>query len=297
MELQSKSQSVTPSLRRNVAWYFVGNTVLAFSQWGMFFLLARQTSELEVGQLALALAITTPLFTLANLQLSALIITDPGDQYSNSEYRRLRAFGVVFAACLSCLVALLISSVPETRLIILALVVGKMAESWSDLLFGFSQRAERMDRIAQSLMIRGMLSIVAGLCGVLSPTAPALVCAAVYSLGRWVVLFLFDMRNSPPGLVFEPQASDSMKRLVGLLITVLPLGVATLLVSLDMHIVRMFIQVHQGERGVGIFSMLAYFLLIGGLAFNAIGQSIAPRLAKHVHSGRAENSTTFGCGI
>ncbi len=283
MELNSKPTATIPSLRSNVAWSFAGNVILAVSQWGMFILLARYTSEVSVGQLALALAITTPLFTLTNLQLSALVATDPNEQYSYIEYRWLRICGILVAAVLSGLIGMLIARVPESRLIVLLFVLGKIAESWSDLQFGYSQRAERMDRIAQSLMLRGLLSMIAGVCGVLSPAAPAVVCAACFSLGRWVVLVLFDMRQTPPR-INDSRYPASVSRVGTLFITALPLGVVALLVSLDLHIVRMFVQVYQGERGVGVFSMLTYFLLIGGLVFNAIGQSLTPRLAKLVQA-------------
>ena len=64
------------SLRQNVSWTFVGNIVYAAGQMLVFVLLAKLLDAERVGQYALGLAITTPLFTLFYFGLRPVLATD-----------------------------------------------------------------------------------------------------------------------------------------------------------------------------------------------------------------------------
>jgi hypothetical protein len=64
-----------PSLRITFTWTLVGNVVYALCQWDMISSLAKLGTTAAVGQFALALAITAPVFMLTNLQLRGIRTT------------------------------------------------------------------------------------------------------------------------------------------------------------------------------------------------------------------------------
>ena len=88
-----------PSLRRNVAWTGLANAVYAGCQWAILVALAKAGSAEMVGQFALGLAVTAPVFMFANLQLRSLQATDAKEQYAFADYLGLRVLGVVIAQC------------------------------------------------------------------------------------------------------------------------------------------------------------------------------------------------------
>ena len=65
-----------PSLRSNVVWTLIGSLTYALCQWVMLSVLAKWGSPALVGEFALGLAVTAPVFMLTNLQLRAIQATD-----------------------------------------------------------------------------------------------------------------------------------------------------------------------------------------------------------------------------
>src|SRR5690606_20475603 len=86
----STRRTMRPSLRRNFAWTFAGNSVYMASQWGMLVVLAKLGSPSVVGQFAYALAIVSPAILFGNLQLRAILATDIETEYEFGDYVALR---------------------------------------------------------------------------------------------------------------------------------------------------------------------------------------------------------------
>src|SRR5690349_21224091 len=78
------------SLRTNFIWTFLGNVVYAGCQWGMLVVLAKLGSPEIVGQFALALAVTAPVFMFTNLQTRGVQATDARKEYAFGDYLALR---------------------------------------------------------------------------------------------------------------------------------------------------------------------------------------------------------------
>src|SRR2546429_8143700 len=85
------------TLRANFSYAVVGNVTYASCQWGILVALAKLGTVEMVGQYAYALAITTPVFLFANLQLNALQLTDDASSYTFSDYLSIRLFTCVVA--------------------------------------------------------------------------------------------------------------------------------------------------------------------------------------------------------
>src|SRR6202167_3036709 len=88
-----------PPLRVSFSWTLAGNFIYAVTQFGVLSVLAKLGNPAVVGQYALALAISAPIFMFTNLQLRGVQATDARHQYQFADYFTLR--------CLATLVGVL----------------------------------------------------------------------------------------------------------------------------------------------------------------------------------------------
>jgi len=287
------------SLRKNFAWTLAGNVVYAGCQWGMLVVLAKLGTPEMVGQFALGLAITTPVIMFTNMALRAVQATDAKQEYLFGHYLGLRLSATILAFLLITGITLAGRYRPETALVILSLGLAKGFESVSDLFYGLLQQHERMDRIAVSMMLKGPLSLLALGAGVWLTGS---VFSSFLSLaGVWGLLLLsYDVRSGALVLARVPDAApastwensktdlrpiwdiDVLKRLVW---QTLPLGLSTMLISLNSNIPRYFIEHYLGEGELGLFAAMASLMVAGGVVVGALGQSASPRLSKYYAKG------------
>jgi O-antigen/teichoic acid export membrane protein len=283
--------SRAPALRVNLLWTLTGNVVYAASQWGMLILLAKLSGPETVGQFALGLAITAPVFMLTNLQLRAVQATDARRDFLPGDYLALRLIMTTVAGVAVALLALGGGFRPATALVVMAVALAKAIESVSDVLYGLLQQHERMDRIAISMILKGVLSMMAlGLAIALcSRTALAvLVLAASWA----AVLFAYDLPQSAallrercPGAGL-PRPRWSRPHLLRLTWLALPLGIVMMLISLSASVPRYFVETALGERALGVFSAMAYLMVVGNTVVFALGQAASPRLARYFATGQ-----------
>jgi hypothetical protein len=150
-----------PSLRSNFGWTFTGNALYAACQWGMLSVLAKAGSASIVGQFALGLAVSAPVFMFTNLQLRAVKATDARSEFEFADYFSLRVLASLAGLLAVAVVAWVLPFDLPTRLVVLLLGVSKAVESLSDVVAGLLQKHERLDQVAISLVVRGVLSIAA----------------------------------------------------------------------------------------------------------------------------------------
>jgi O-antigen/teichoic acid export membrane protein len=274
------------TLRRNFSWTFIGNAVYAGCQWGMLVVLAKLGSPEMVGQFTLGLAVTAPIIMFTNLQLRNIQATDTQEQYWFSDYLGLRLISTGLALLIIATISFFGGYQGETSLVILLIGIAKSFESISDVFFGLIQQNERMDKIAISLIIKGILSLIFLAIGVY--LSGKVFCGVLGLIFAWVVvLFGYDIRS---GLLMVKERSKlkprwHLKTLRKLFYLSLPLGIVMMLISLNGNIPRYFIERYLGERELGIFAALAYLMVAGGMVVNALGQSASPRLAKYYAEG------------
>ena len=149
------------SLRSNVVWTFGGTLVYSLAQWAMLASISKLGSPYMVGQFALGLAVSAPIYMFTNMQLRTIQATDAKGIFSFPDYFGLRvlASATGFAAVL--LFALLNSGSGRTQLVVLVIGAAKCFESLSDAVYGLCQKHERMMFISISLCIKGIGSVAA----------------------------------------------------------------------------------------------------------------------------------------
>lgn len=277
----------TRSLRVGFGWTMVGNLVYMGSQWGILVLLARLGSSEAVGEFSLGLAITAPIMLFSGLSLRAVQATDARIQFQFRDYAGLRVLMTMIAGCVILGIAGALFR-GETALTIVGFALSKGVESLSDVVYGLWQQQERMDLIAKSLMLRGVLALIAAaVCFGAFHTVWIAVCGMAVA---WAVVFaIFDVRRGidvarEMGQTVVPRfAAARMKQLI---VLSLPLAIATMLVSFNANVPRYMISHFRSVRELGVFSALGYILVAGTMVVGALGQSAMPRLALYASQNK-----------
>lgn len=272
------------SVRRNFVWSLAGNGLYAVCQLGVLFALAKLCSEETVGLYVLGIAVTSPIFLFAGLQLRRLQATD-----TNEEFRFGHYFSLQLLACglalLACAVAGWSSGYRDAALAVILLTgFNKAIETLSNTFYGFFQQRERLDRISKSMVLQSILS-AAGLCGGIVLTGDIVWACGWSAALRLLAVFAYDIpslwwvagkdqRSAVGGLLWERGP------LWQLAVLGVPLGATSMLVSLNTNFPRYFVEAYRSTAELGIFGVLCAPLYLMHTLTKSLESSASARLAK-----------------
>lgn len=268
-----------------------GNIIYTACQWGMLSGLAKLGSPTMVGQFALALAVTAPLFLFADLNLRSIQATDTNGDFRFLSYSVLRLVTTILA-CLASVIVVNIGSYPSgTKWAILFVALGKGFDALSDVFYGLFQQREQMYFVARSLIFNGTCSLTAFL--VVLYTTESLIASVAGASIASGLNFLFvvlpvgvdlagtSLRNV---LVHMPSWTPHLTGL--LFVKAFPLGMVMLLISLRNSVPRYFIDALWGSEELGVFAALSYLIVAGTTVVSALAQATSPKLARLYMSGQ-----------
>jgi O-antigen/teichoic acid export membrane protein len=274
-----------PSLRTTFAWTLAGNVVYALCQWGMISGLAKLGTPAAVGQFALALAITAPVFMLTNLFLRGIQATDVRGDFVFSSYFTLRLIGT--GAGLAIVIGILALSHRglATCGVVLFVAAAKAVESFTDVIAGLLQKHERLDQVAVSMVLKGLCSLAAF--SIVYLRWHSVVYASAALCAAWLAVFAaYDLQVARKilgrGDRYLAWDGDAIRRLSKL---AAPVGIVMALVSLNANIPRYAVDKYRGSSELGIFAALAYLVVAVGLIVNALGQSAIVRMSRSFAAG------------
>lgn len=265
------------SLKKNVGWMFIGNSFYAFTQWIQLSLITKFCDTYILGSYTLALAITAPIFMFLGLQLRGLLVTDAKREWNFSSYFSLRFYSMVFAL----LIVIAYCFLNEQGFCIFLLVaLVKLIEGLAEIFNAQQQLYEQMQYVARSLILKGVFATIGIAIGVL------LLNSLEYGLliafiSNAIILIVNDYRNCK--LIVEKGniLSFDIKKNKQLIIKALPLGIVMCVISLNTNVSKYITEMFLGTEQQGIYSTIAYCLVIGNFVNGAIGQSFSPRLSKY----------------
>lgn len=264
-------------LRVNFSWTFAGNVVYSACQWAVLAVMAKLGSAQGVGEFALGLALTAPVYMLTNLQLRGIQATDARGQHEFGHYLGLRLIGIAVSLIIVSLLVLARGFQGAIAWTILLVGLAKASESASDIFYGLLQKHEQMNLIAISLILRGLLSLTAGGMAIWA-TGSTLMGIAALALSWMLVLTLYDLPNARRLEVVKPHFQTRV--LWPLFWTSLPLGTVMMMISLNTNLPRYYIEYHLGTEALGYFSAISYIMVAGTTVVSALGQSASPRLSR-----------------
>lgn len=280
------------TIRSNFAWALAGNAVGSGCQWLLIIVLARLGTPEIVGQYALGLAITSPIFVFAGCNLRTVQATDVGAGPPLSTYLGIRMLTSLAAVTATLFVILWSSYSAGASAAIGVLACAKVLEAIADTVYGQLQQDERMDRIATSMMLRGVLAVAALATAVLA-TQNAAWSAASMCAASVVVLFGYDLRTLRRsgegfGALIErlrPRGASWIRDAIPVVRVAAPMGVLMTLVSVNAYLPRYWLAHQFTEREIGLFSAIAYMTFAANMAVMALGQTASSRLAR-LHASR-----------
>lgn len=290
----------TLSLRVNFVWALVGNVVFAACQWAAISVLAKLSDAKTVGQFALALAITGPIFLLTNLQLGAIQATDAKAKYCFGHYLALRILGTAGGLLILSILLGISGYDGAVNWVVVAVGLGKACETLSEIAIGLVQRHERLDRVARGRILAGVLSLL-GLVMASVATQNAIGAAFGWAAGHALAMLLTPWWIGSDVVRREWQQANPLSQqpntwkalqprwetpaLGKLFMLAWPLGFVMMLVSLYFNVPRYFIEQTLGEERLGIFAAIAYLMVAGHTVLTAAGQTLSPRFAKQFSAG------------
>lgn len=276
-------------MKVNVSWAFGGNAVYAACQWLVFVLLVRTLPLTEVGQFAYALAVTGPVFVLANLQLRNLLATGIDSPHGFGDYLAARLLTATGAIVVSLLIGGVFAPGLDSFELLALLAGAKACDSVGDICHGLYQRELDMRSAAISLMTNGLLSLALVALGMaLWPTMR--VATAAYAAGSAVTLVGWDlrrMRKYAQPAERHVGRPGTLRAAAALMRQAMPLGVSSALGSLRTNIPRYAVSASLGPAALGVFTALAYLTTLTNLIANATAQAALPLLARDRRTSRA----------
>ena len=285
-EVQLHTDSPKLPLHRNFAWTLAGNITYSGCQWLAIVVIARLCTPEKVGQFALGAAVSAPILSCFSLQLRAVQATDAKNVYEFGDFLGLRALGTSMAMLCIIAVALFEPWSFQSRAIVIIFGLRAGVESFSDIVYGYFQKQERLDMIAKAMILRATVAVFV-LAGTLW-ISRSLILALLLMTGTWLAGFL---------LYESPAAMRSLRRTGGptewrLCLPLLfqrtkplirhsaPLAIVIFLLSSSQSISRLFLENYSGERVLGFFSAIATLSGGVGLVYMALGQAAMPTLSK-----------------
>lgn len=288
----------THTLRVNFVWNAAGIVVFSLSQWAILAAFAKLGTPALVGRVVYGLALTTPIFVIASLQLRQIQATDTNNRHRLSQYVGLR---VLSTGAAIIIIALFVACVTWTTgaqlsLIVMCWTFAKAFDAGSDILYGLFQQYERMDYVGLSLILRGLLAL-AGVALLLRASHSAPIALAGIVVSWSAVLVLFDMPMARTLIRQRERQAGSTDTISELLRPVFdrglaplwfeaaPLGIVAFLFAVQAQIPRYVIAGLLHPRDLGLFSAAAYLTFVGTTLVNALGAPASVRLAQYYAAG------------
>ena len=288
------------SLKVNFAWTFLSNVLVAACQLGLLTLLLREAGDEATGQYIIALAISAPVFMFAGLDLRTLQATDSSGEVRFIEYLGLRLICGGIALVFVPVIALALGYRADTLAVVTMVGLGRFFLLIGDTFNGLMQQSERMDRVAHSIVLKGILSSV-----VLGATflATGSLIAAVFAEAttRFLVLAFYDLplgrrlanQHGSEEISLASLRTVEAARLTKLTIRSLPLAFKVMLVSLDTHITRYFVSGMGSLSAVGVFGPIASGAAAGSMVGKALNQSVSAKLGRLASINEAQPFRSF----
>ncbi len=273
------------SLRTTFGWSLIGNICYAASQWVVIAAIAKSEDLLLLGIFTFALSLISPVNIFLNFRLRAVVATDIKEDYKIGTYLSARLFGLLLLIFYALLYVLVFQPDGNQIGILVLVVVAKCFDSYSDLLYGYLQRYERLDIVAKSKVFQSLV-LSTGIVLVILLKLPTIYFIVCWTAGSIINAVWYATRhyrrllkrNAVPRIEVMPDLKwFSVKKV---LILAFPLGVAAAITSMGSYLPNYFITSFISLETLGRYAAIASLVFIGTTILTALSLAVTPRLAK-----------------
>jgi len=247
--------------------------------------MAKVLPAAEVGHYLLGLAVTAPVVLFSMCQLRAVYVTDVQNKHGFEDVLGARLVSNFVAVLIVSIILLILAGKYsfDVYIVILIIALNKVVEATSDIAYGVMQKHDRLDKVAQSMILRNLggcmfLAVVIKVSGSLL--------LGVASIGIWWlgILLFFDRR-----IVFgftNFTARFCSKAILPIFSLGLPLGIVMGILSINSNVTRYFVQGYLGSENLAYFGAMAYVVVGASRAAMSLGQSASAPLSRYYHENR-----------
>lgn len=267
-------------LTKRLSWSFIGNSIFALSLWLILSMISRNYGVELLGWYSYCLAIISPIFSLLSFNLKAYQSTDVELEYDFYFYFRFRVFFVIVSVLFLFFISFFLEVDKGYYLVFMLLVFLKVSEFVSDVCHGEFIRNDLVRNVGFSLLLRGLVSL---LClffvSYISESYLAFIFLLVVSYV--LILVFYDLRKVS---LYQSNklGFDEYKKIF---ITVFPLGVVVFVNVLCVNIPKYFVEYYEGMEMLGVYTGVSYFIIVGSVFMNSLGQVTVPLIRRSFISG------------
>lgn len=264
------------SLLANFSFTLLGSIFYLLAQWLIFLCIAKVMPVKTVGVYSLAVALTSPVVLLTDLQLRAVVATDKNQEYQFGDYLGTR----IILSILSMLTITVLVLINQYDFYIIGIVLAigfyKVIETGSEIYYGLFQRYEKMRYVGISQALRGFFALLVMVI-FLRFTGSLFIGSLAVGVCWLLILIFFDMPNGKPWFSGKVGFSQNIFKII---ISTIPLGLVSMLISLNSNIPRYFLESSWGSEALGYFAAMVYILAAGNMVVSALGQVVSPKFAE-----------------
>jgi O-antigen/teichoic acid export membrane protein len=296
-------------LGRNFTCLLTAKILYGICQFALTVLIAKLGNAEMLGAFALALAITAPVMILSELGLRVIQASDARGEYRFQEYFSLRIVTVSVGFTAIVMIALSSQHSGRTLALIAVVAAAKAFESLSDVTYGLMQLRDRITRVALSITVKSVLSLI--VLGTLLFATRDIVWAGAGLFATWACMFFcFDLPvalrvSRDNARATATPIGTRVRRIASLAKLGVPLGIVAIADSLTVNAPRYFIEGYHGRAALGYYAAVAYFAIVPARVVTALGEAIVARLGRHhsvdtrgfVHLAKRFVGAVAGLGI
>ncbi len=260
----------------------------------MLSLMAKLGSTAMVGQYTLGATLGAMIFALPELSLRAIQATDAQDRYRFSDYLGLRIAGLLVGGAAMVVAALVGGYRADTAIVVMLVGAYMGVNGVADIVYGLLQRHEQHNRMAISMIIKAVLSVVVVGAAMAITRQVIVACIALIASASAVALW-YDFPSARFVLggthgTGKTDGTDRSKvglrpsfdvvRMRSLAWLSLPLGISNALNLVYFHVARLVIVRYHGESDLGIYAASAQIAAGGYLVTTALAMATGPRMAR-----------------
>lgn len=270
------------SVAKNVMWNTVGSLFYLGIQWLITIFVKIISGEFgPVGVLSLAMSLSATFQTISNFGIRNFQVSDVEGKYSDSTYVGLRNVTCLLSIVLCFVFSLIMRYEAEQLWSIVLFMIFRIAESYSDVLHGIAQKADRLDIAGKSFCIKGLAILI----GFFLPYyfSRSLCLSLLFmAIVAWLTTIFFDllMTRRLSSFNLYDKASNCLK----LAKETLPLFVYLFLFSTLTTIPKIFIEkMTLDEAALGAYSSIFSIATLFQMATGYVYTPFIHIFATHYH--------------
>ncbi len=270
------------AIARNVTWNTFGSLFYLGIQWLITIFVTRISGLEEAGVLSLAMSVSATFQTVSNFGIRNFQVSDIEGKYSNSTYVGLRNATCLASLALCLIFSLILNYDAEQVLSIVLFMIFRIAESYSDVLHGIAQKADRLDIAGKSFTLKGIIVLIAFFIPYYFSKSLCL-SLLLMAIMSWVSTIFFDLlivkRLSPFKLYDKARLCLSLAR------ETLPLFIYLFLFSTLTTIPRLVLEKMRDELSLGAYSSIFSIATLFQMATGYVYTPFIHIFAKHYREG------------